>query len=73
MPYPYRTVLVTGATAGIGRALTERMIADGIFVVAVGRRGDRLDELVAKHGAEKVRAEPFDVSNLEGLPAWVER
>ncbi|CAM1507758.1 Fc.00g046060.m01.CDS01 [Cosmosporella sp. VM-42] len=73
MPFPYKTVLITGATAGIGRALTERMIADGIFVVAVGRRADRLDELVAKHGSEKVVAESFDVSDLESLPAWAEK
>ncbi|KAF9784852.1 hypothetical protein IL306_006738 [Fusarium sp. DS 682] len=73
MPFPYKTVLITGATAGIGRALAERMIADDIFVIAVGRRSDRLDELVSKHGSDKVVAEPFDVSDLEALPAWVEK
>ncbi|KAH7146351.1 hypothetical protein EDB81DRAFT_794958 [Dactylonectria macrodidyma] len=73
MPFPYKTVLITGATAGIGLALAERMISTGIFVIAVGRRSDRLDELVAKHGADKVAAEPFDVSDLEKLPAWVEK
>ncbi|EGU72014.1 hypothetical protein FOXB_17484 [Fusarium oxysporum f. sp. conglutinans Fo5176] len=72
MPFPYKTVLITGATAGIGRALAERMIADDIFVIAVGRRSDRLDELVSKHGSDKVVVEPFDVSDLEALPAWVE-
>ncbi|EXL67410.1 hypothetical protein FOPG_16474 [Fusarium oxysporum f. sp. conglutinans race 2 54008] len=73
MPFPYKTVLITGATAGIGRALAERMIADDIFVIAVGRRSDRLDELVSKHGSDKVVVEPFDVSDLEALPAWVEK
>ncbi|EXK27479.1 hypothetical protein FOMG_16027 [Fusarium oxysporum f. sp. melonis 26406] len=73
MPFPYKTVLITGATGGIGRALAERMIADDIFVIAVGRRSDRLDDLVSKHGSDKVVAEPFDVSDLEALPAWVEK
>lgn len=73
MPFPYKTVLITGATAGIGLALAERMIQAGIFVIAVGRRSDRLNELVAKHGSEKVAAEPFDVSDLDKLPAWVEK
>lgn len=73
MPFPYKTVLVTGATSGIGQALAERMIQSGSFVVAVGRRKDRLDALVAKHGAEKVAGEVFDVSDLEGMPAWVKR
>lgn len=73
MPFPYKTVLITGATAGIGLALAERMIQAGIFVIAVGRRSDRLNELVAKYGSEKVAAEPFDVSDLDKLPGWVEK
>jgi NADP-dependent 3-hydroxy acid dehydrogenase YdfG len=73
MPFPYKTVLITGATSGIGLALAERMIATGIFVIAVGRRRERLDELVSKYGAEKVAAEPFDISDLDALPAWVEK
>ena len=73
MPFPYKTVLVTGATAGIGRALAERMISAGIFVIAVGRRQDRLEELVVKHGSDKVAAEPFDVSDLESLGPWAKR
>jgi len=73
MPFPYKTVLITGATSGIGEALTERMVAAGVFVIAVGRRRDRLDALVAKHGAAKVAAEEYDVSKLEGMEAWVKK
>jgi NADP-dependent 3-hydroxy acid dehydrogenase YdfG len=70
MPFPYKTVLVTGATSGIGQALAERMIASGVFVVAVGRRQDRLDALVARHGADKIAAEAFDVSDLDAIGPW---
>jgi len=41
-----RTIL-TGATSGIGRALTIELIRRGAHVVAMGRRADRLESLAA--------------------------
>ncbi|KAJ4396107.1 hypothetical protein N0V93_000324 [Gnomoniopsis smithogilvyi] len=73
MPFPHKTVLLTGATAGIGRALAERMIENGVFVIAVGRRKERLLELEQKYGPDKCVAEDFDVTDLEALPAWAEK
>jgi len=73
MPFPYKNVLITGATSGIGKALAERMVDAGVFVIAVGRRQDRLDDLVAKHGSDKIAAEAFDVSNIEAIPEWADK
>ncbi|KAI0389040.1 NAD(P)-binding protein [Xylariaceae sp. FL0594] len=74
MPFPYKTVLVTGATSGIGRALSQRMIeAGGIYVIAVGRNRARLDELAATYGPEKIAIEQLDVSDLSALRSWSER
>lgn len=39
------TVIVTGATAGFGAAISRRFLAEGHKVIATGRRQDRLDQL----------------------------
>jgi len=46
-PIEEQTVLVTGATGGLGRALVRRLAERGATVVAHGRSSERLDQLVA--------------------------
>ncbi len=55
-----KTVLLTGATGGLGHAIARRLAAAGAHVVLSGRRGDVLAEL-----AEEIDAEvaPSDLSN----------
>ncbi|PQE19217.1 oxidoreductase short-chain dehydrogenase reductase family protein [Rutstroemia sp. NJR-2017a BBW] len=73
MAFPYKTILVLGATSGIGLALAEKFIAHGAHVIAVGRRQENLDELVKKHGAEKVSAVAFDITRLGEIEGFVGR
>ncbi len=56
-----KTVLITGATAGIGAAAARAFAGAGWRVVATGRRQDRLAALVASLGAGKVHGACFDV------------
>jgi NADP-dependent 3-hydroxy acid dehydrogenase YdfG len=64
MPFQYRKVLLIGATSGIGEALADRFVAEGSHVIAVGRRQERLDEFVEKHGKDKASGITFDIADL---------
>lgn len=70
MSFPYKNAVVVGATSGIGLALANRMVENGIFVIAVGRRKERLDELVARHGSDRVAISQFDITNLADIKTW---
>jgi NAD(P)-dependent dehydrogenase (short-subunit alcohol dehydrogenase family) len=51
-----KVALITGASAGIGRAVAIRFLNDGYRVVLTGRRQDALDETVALAGAAPDRS-----------------
>lgn len=72
MPFKYQKVLVVGATSGIGEALAARLVANGTSVVVTGRRKEKLDEFVSKHGKDKAAAFQFDITELEKIPQHVE-
>ena len=62
-----RIVLITGASAGFGRAAAKRFVALGDRVVACARRHDRLQELRKKLGADNVYAMPLDVTDSQQI------
>ncbi len=68
-----RTVMVTGASSGIGRE-TARVIAElGGRVIASGRSEDRLADTVRTLRGGGHRAEPFDLAQTDGIPGWLKK
>jgi NADP-dependent 3-hydroxy acid dehydrogenase YdfG len=72
MSFNYKRVLLVGATSGIGAAMADKLILEGAKVIAVGRRQERLDAFVQKHGPEKASGVRFDVNDRAGMDAFVE-
>lgn len=65
-----KIAFITGATAGIGRAIALRFARGGISVIITGRRQDRLKKLADEiHQTTPARALPLrmDVKNLQDV------
>ncbi|MES2712039.1 MAG: bifunctional NADP-dependent 3-hydroxy acid dehydrogenase/3-hydroxypropionate dehydrogenase YdfG [Pseudomonadota bacterium] len=62
-------ILVTGATAGFGLTIARRFAADGAHIIAAGRRGERLAELQAELGSDRVLPLTLDVRDRAGIEA----
>jgi len=64
-----KAVLVTGASSGIGRKVTERLAAEGYFVYAAARKEEDLRALDAIENVDSIR---LDVTRPEEIAAAVE-
>lgn len=62
-----KSILITGASSGIGRATAEMFLAEGWRVGLVARRAEPLEEMAAAH--EQAVALPADVTDAAALEA----
>ncbi|KAL8939314.1 MAG: hypothetical protein Q9211_002794 [Gyalolechia sp. 1 TL-2023] len=70
MSFPYKCVLMVGATSGIGLGMAEKLIRQGCHVIVVGRRQNRIDDFVRKHG-DKAGGLAYDISDTQNLAKFV--
>ncbi|GAB2831172.1 SDR family NAD(P)-dependent oxidoreductase [Microbacterium insulae] len=67
-----RTVIVTGAGSGIGRATASRIAREGGRIIAVDVSAERLDEFVAEHAGADVVPLVADITDDESVARIVE-
>lgn len=65
-----KRILVTGATSGIGHAVTVDLLAAGSHVLAIGRNAERLQELV-RHADDQVTPIACDLVDFGGYAGLV--
>lgn len=67
-----KTILITGATSGFGRAAVERFHGAGWRVIATGRRAERLDALTDALGHERLHTAAFDMRDETAMRAAID-
>ncbi len=68
------TAVVVGGTSGIGRALAERLVSDGMSVIITGRNSERAQQVAAEvgPGVRGLALELTDPASLRSALADVE-
>jgi NAD(P)-dependent dehydrogenase (short-subunit alcohol dehydrogenase family) len=67
-----QTIVVTGASSGIGRATAVLLSGLGARVVLNGRNVSRLEMTAAQIHTDCSRIAPFDLAQLREIPGWLE-
>lgn len=66
-----KRALITGASAGIGAVIAERLGSEGLDLTLTGRRQDRLDEVASRSGAAATLA--ADLATAAGRAVVAEK
>lgn len=62
-----KTILITGASSGIGAATVDKVLEAGHKAVITARSTDKLNEIAKRWGEDKVLAVTADVSKLDEI------
>lgn len=66
-----KIAIVTGGGAGLGLAISRKLVQEGIHVIMVGRNEEKLKSAVNEFGSLS-SYKAFDLQNLQEIPALIE-
>lgn len=68
-----KSIIITGASSGIGAALAETYAQKGVFLALSGRNPDRLKQIAERCKAKGAEVETalVDVTNQQGMNEWI--
>jgi NAD(P)-dependent dehydrogenase (short-subunit alcohol dehydrogenase family) len=66
-----KTVLVTGASSGLGKGITKLLAQLGAKVILVARSQQRLEAALGELEGEGHSAEAFDLGQTDAVPSWM--
>ena len=74
MRAPYRVVVITGASSGLGAALAAAYAGQGVAMGLIGRNAERLaaTAAVCRAAGAVVDSAAIDVADGKALGAWLE-
>lgn len=66
-----KTVLVSGASRGLGLAIARRLVAEGYYVIGTARSRSDAFVALADEYPDRCAFEPFDLSDIDGIHGFV--
>lgn len=69
----FPVILAHSLRSGIGQALAAKLVENGVSVIAVGRRKERLEDFAKQHGSNSkatVDTAVFDIEKLQEIPGF---
>ena len=71
MSFANKTIIVTGASSGIGAATAKQFLSLGAKVLLVARNKEKMEEMFGSYNANQYRIYPFDLTALDQINTFV--